>query len=223
MKKINAIQTGCIYHKLRLSPHSQVQKQVNSSWVFTAFMLLLAQSFKPEPNPESLHHHIWSPPPLPHWITDRSGVCDFILRKLRVGLASCKDCTVKGFIPSGNILCHFLFPCLSIVGKSKNFYPSGCRILVLNTSLPFLPTKINNFRPAAGFCSPSTELDRLSHFLLVRPDCRRKNMLNESSHPTHLDYHIPGATGRGEGVATIYHWLLASVIWTEGQKSQFLL
>lgn len=123
MKKINAIQTGCIYHRLRLSPYSQVQKQVNSSWVITAFMLLLARSFKPEPNPEPLHHHIGLHPPLPHWITDRSGVCDFILRKWRVGLASCKDCTVKGFIPSGNILCHLLFPCLSIVGKLKNFYP----------------------------------------------------------------------------------------------------
>lgn len=119
MKKINTIQTGCIYHRLRLSPHSQIQQQVNSSWVITAFMLLLAQSFKPEPNPEPLHHHIW----LPHWITDRSGVCDFILRKWRVGLASCKDCTVKGFIPSGNILCHFLFRCLSIVGKLNNLYP----------------------------------------------------------------------------------------------------
>lgn len=110
MKKINTIQTGCILQRLRLSPHFQVQ-QVNSSWVITAFMLLLAQSFKPEPNPEPLHHHTCLHPPRPHWITDRSGVCDFILRKWRVGLASCKDCTVKGFILSGNTLCHFLFPC----------------------------------------------------------------------------------------------------------------
>lgn len=45
-------------------------------------------------------------------------------------------------------------------------------------------------------------------------------MLNESSLPTRLNYHIPGAAGRGGGVAAIHHISLATNPDSEHHSSE---